>query len=134
MSNAQVSLAKSLAKGTKEPKDILHNPKLNTQNKQYILESAIELSEYRFLKGKLEKEHNQGLELLLYFSLTNKGCTPRLISESLITTSLTTTKATLKVRKLNLCAFWDTMTQARHTCTHSHCTNSISSPLLQSHR
>jgi hypothetical protein len=56
MNNAQVSLAKSLAKGTKEPKDILDNPKLNIQNKQYILESALELSEYRFLKGKLDKE------------------------------------------------------------------------------
>lgn len=56
MSNAQVSLAKSLAKGTREAKDILDNPKLSTQNKQYILESAIELSEYRFLKGKLDKE------------------------------------------------------------------------------
>ncbi|WP_291027770.1 DUF4105 domain-containing protein [Helicobacter sp.] len=56
MSNAQVSLAKSLAKGAKEPEAIAQDSKLPLSAKQYILESAIELSEYRFIKGKLDKE------------------------------------------------------------------------------
>ncbi|TLE01737.1 DUF4105 domain-containing protein [Helicobacter muridarum] len=56
MNNAQVSNAKSLAKGKKEPEEILRNNNLTLQDKQYILESALELSEYRFSKGKLDKE------------------------------------------------------------------------------
>lgn len=56
MSNAQVSLAKALAHGTKQPEDIMQDSTLSLQNQQYILESALELSEYHHIKGKLKHE------------------------------------------------------------------------------
>ncbi|WP_334086107.1 DUF4105 domain-containing protein [Helicobacter typhlonius] len=56
MNHSQVSLSKALAKGKKVPEDITQDSHLSLKQKQYILESALEFSEYRFLKGRLEKE------------------------------------------------------------------------------
>ncbi len=56
MSNKSVKLAKKLALGEKQPDEITQDSKLSLQDKQYILESALELSEYHFIKGKLPKE------------------------------------------------------------------------------
>ena len=56
MSNTSVKLAKKLVLGEKQPNDITQDSKLSLQDKQYILESALELSEYHFIKGKLPKE------------------------------------------------------------------------------
>lgn len=56
MNNKSVKLAKKLALGDKQPSEITQDSKLSLQDKQYILESALELSEYHFIKGKLPKE------------------------------------------------------------------------------
>lgn len=56
MSNKSVKLAKKLAFGEKQPDEITQDSKLSLQDKQYILESALELSEYHFIKGKLPHE------------------------------------------------------------------------------
>ncbi|WP_238700401.1 DUF4105 domain-containing protein [Helicobacter jaachi] len=59
MSFKEVSMAKKLANtalDSVQMAQMLDNPAFNTQSKQYILESAMELSEYRFIKGKLEKD------------------------------------------------------------------------------
>lgn len=56
MSLKDTSLAKSLAKGKRLPDEILANPNLNLSQKQYILESGIELSEYYAMKNKIDKE------------------------------------------------------------------------------
>lgn len=56
MNYAQVSMAKGLALGTLKPQDVINKHNITHMDKQYILESAIEFSEYNFLKRKLEKE------------------------------------------------------------------------------
>lgn len=55
MQSADIKLAKKLAKGTLEPQAL--DSTLSLNQKQYILESALELSEYHFLKGDLDKEN-----------------------------------------------------------------------------
>lgn len=57
LTRKDVAITKKLSKGKIEPDSILAYPALSLQSKQYILESAIELSEYYFLKGKLDKEN-----------------------------------------------------------------------------
>ncbi|TLD80445.1 DUF4105 domain-containing protein [Helicobacter sp. MIT 05-5293] len=56
MSLKDTSLAKALAKGKHSPDEILLNSSLSLLQKQYILESGIELSEYYAMKNKIDRE------------------------------------------------------------------------------
>ena len=56
MTISDVRKAKKLAKGTLQASEVLDNDTLSLHQKQYILESSIEMSEYRYMKGKLEHE------------------------------------------------------------------------------
>lgn len=57
MDSHSISLAKSLSRGkATPPQSVLDDSKLSLQDKQYTLESALELSEYYYLNGKLKHE------------------------------------------------------------------------------
>ncbi|WP_156471894.1 DUF4105 domain-containing protein [Helicobacter himalayensis] len=56
MSFGDVRKAKKIALGKIEPETIAQDSVLSLSQKQFILESSIEMSEYWYMKGKLEKE------------------------------------------------------------------------------
>ncbi len=53
----EVQLAKQLAKGTQKPAELTNSKLLSKEKKRYILEVAIELTQYYYQHGELDKEH-----------------------------------------------------------------------------
>lgn len=56
MSQKDIKLSRALSLGKMKATDVLNNTAPTHENTAYILESALDLSEYYFLKGKLKKD------------------------------------------------------------------------------
>lgn len=79
MSYRDIRKAKKLAKDKLSANAILHDDTLSLQQKQYILESGIEMSEYRYMKGRLEHEQYTQIAHNLAQARSKLGASPSLI-------------------------------------------------------
>ena len=78
MSFSDVRKAKKLAKDKMSADEILQDKSLSLRQKQYILESGIEMSEYRYMKAKLEHEQYTQIAHNLAQARAKMGASPTL--------------------------------------------------------
>ncbi len=77
MSTSQVSLVKALSNGAKQPQEIIKDSSLTLQEKQYVLESALELSEYYLIKRQISQEEYLQIAYDLASARSELGASPQ---------------------------------------------------------